>query len=81
MNKLSMCESSTTVYLINRGPSALFECRLPEEFWSGNEVKLSHLKVFCCVSCVHIDCDAHNNLDAKSTKCFYIDHGDKLFGY
>ena len=37
---------STAAYLINRGPSVPMEFRLPEEVWSGKEVKFSHLKVF-----------------------------------
>ena len=46
------------------------EFRLPEEVWSGKEVKFSHLKVFGCVSYVHIDSDARSKLDAKS-KIFF----------
>ena len=49
---------STAAYLINRGPSVPMEFRLPEEVWSGKEVKFSHLKVFGCVSYIHIDFDA-----------------------
>ena len=41
---------STAAYLINRGPSIPMEFRLPEEVWSGKEVKFSYLKVFGCVS-------------------------------
>ena len=33
---------STAAYLINRGPSVPMEFRLPEEVWSGKEVKFSH---------------------------------------
>ena len=72
---------STTAYLINRGPSVPMEFRLPKEVWSSKEVKFSHLKVFCCVSYVHIDSDAHSKLDAKSKICFFIGHGDEKFGY
>ncbi|KAG6760700.1 hypothetical protein POTOM_033879 [Populus tomentosa] len=69
------------VYLINYGPSVPLEFRLLEEVWRGKEVQLSHLKVFGCVSYVHIDSDARNKLDAKSKKCFFIGHGDKEFGF
>ncbi|RVW52892.1 Retrovirus-related Pol polyprotein from transposon TNT 1-94 [Vitis vinifera] len=68
-------------YLINRGPSVPMEFRLPEEVWSGKEVKFSHLKVFGCVSYVHIDSDARSKLDAKSKICFFIGYGDEKFGY
>nr|CAN76388.1 hypothetical protein VITISV_037906 [Vitis vinifera] len=72
---------STATYLINRGPSVPMEFRLPEEVWSGKEVKFSHLKVFGCVSYVHIDYDARSKLDAKSKICFFIGYGDEKFGY
>ncbi|RVW51035.1 Retrovirus-related Pol polyprotein from transposon TNT 1-94 [Vitis vinifera] len=71
----------TAAYLINRGPSVPMEFRLPEEIWSGKEVKFSHLKVFGCVSYVHIDSDARSKLDAKSKICFFIGYGDEKFGY
>ena len=53
---------SAAAYMINRGPSVPMEFRIPEEVWSGKEVKFSHLKVFCYVSYVHIDSDAVVNL-------------------
>ena len=62
---------STTAYVINRGPSVPIEFKLLEEVWSGKEVKFSHLKVFGCVSYVHIDSDACSKLDAKSKMFFH----------
>ena len=72
---------STATYLINQGPSVPKEFRLPEEVWSGKEVKFSHLKVFGCVFYVHIDFDACSKLDAKSKISFFIGYGDEKFGY
>jgi hypothetical protein len=72
---------STDAYLINKGPSAPLGHRLLEEVWSGKEVNLSHLKVFCCVSYVYIESDARSKLDAKSKKCYFIGYGDEAFGY
>ena len=57
------------------------EFRLPEEVWSGKEVKFSHLKVFDCVSYVHIDYDACSKLDTKFKICFFIGYGDEKFDY
>ena len=45
---------STAAYLINRGPLVPMEFKLPEEVQSDKEVKFSRLKVFGCVSYVHI---------------------------
>lgn len=72
---------STAAYLLNRGPSVPIKFRLPKEVWSGKVVKLSLIKVFGCVSYVHIDFDARNKLEAKSNKCFFIGYGDKKYGY
>jgi hypothetical protein len=57
------------------------EHKIPEELWSGKEVKLSHLKVFGCVSYVHISDHARSKLDPKSVKCTFIGYGDDDFGY
>ena len=72
---------STVAHLINRGPSIPMEFRLLEEVWSGKELKFSHLKVFCCVSYIHIDFDARSKLDAKSKIYFFIGYSDEKFGY
>ncbi|RVW76558.1 Retrovirus-related Pol polyprotein from transposon TNT 1-94 [Vitis vinifera] len=64
-----------------RRPSIPMEFKLPEEVWSGKEVKFSHLKVFGCVSYIHIDSDARRKLDAKSKICFFIGYGYEIFGY
>ena len=72
---------SNAAYLINRGLSVPMEFRLPKEVWSGKEVNFSHLKVFGCVSYVHIDSVARGKLDAKSKICFFISYGDEKFGY
>ena len=48
------------------------EFRFPKEVWSGKKVKFSYLKVFSCVSYVHIDSDACSKLDAKSKICFSL---------
>ena len=72
---------STAANLINRGPLVPMEFRLPEEVWSGKEVKFSRLKVFGCVFYVHIDSNARSKLDVKSKICFFIGYGDEKFGY
>ena len=44
-------------------------------------VKLAHLKVFGCVSYVHVESNDHSKLDAKSMRYFFISYGDEQFGY
>lgn len=72
---------STAVYLINRGPSIPLDNELPEEVWSGKEVKFSHLKTFGCLAYVLIEPNARNKLESKSRKCYFIGYGDEAFGY
>lgn len=46
-----------------------------EEVWIGKEIKLYHLKLFGCVSYVHISDHGRNKLDPKSLKCNFIGYG------
>ena len=55
--------------------------KIPEEVWSGKEVNLSHLRVFGCISYVHIDSAKRSKLDAKSNKCVFVGYGGDEFGY
>ena len=71
----------TAAYLINRGLSVPIEFKLLEKVWNGKEVKFSHLKIFCCVSYVHIDSDTCSKLDVKSKICFFIGYVDEKFSY
>ena len=48
------------------------EFRILEKVWSGKEVKFSHLKVFGCVSYVHIDSDALVNLKQNLKYVFLL---------
>ena len=72
---------NTAAYLINHGPSIPLDGKIPEEVWSGKEVNLSHLRVFGCISYVHIDFAERSKLDAKSNKCVFVGYGGDEFGY
>lgn len=45
---------STAAYLINRGASAPIRFKILEDEWQDQDVSFSHIKVFCCVSYVHV---------------------------
>ena len=72
---------NTTTYLINRGPSVPLNYQLPEEVWSGKEVKLSHLRIFGCVSYILTDSNSRDKLDPKARKCYFIGYGSDMYGY
>ena len=72
---------STAAYLINRGPSVPLGYQLPEEVWSGNEVNLSHLKVFGCASYILLNSNSRDKLDPKAKRCYFIGYGSDMYGY
>ena len=72
---------NSPIYLINHVPSAPLEYRLIEEVWSRKEKKLAHLKVFGCVSYIHVESIDRCKLDAKARRCFFIGYGNEQFGY
>ncbi|KAE8684638.1 Chitin elicitor receptor kinase 1 [Hibiscus syriacus] len=72
---------NTAAYLINRGPSVPLDGGIPEEAWSKKEINLSHLRVFGCISYVHIDSAERSKIDAKSNKCAFVGYGGDEFGY
>ena len=43
---------STAAYLINRRPSVPLGLKIPEEVWTGKELKYSYLRTFCCTAYV-----------------------------
>jgi len=72
---------NTTAYLINTGPSIPLNYQLAEEVWSGKEVKLSHLRIFGCVSYILIDSNRRDKLNPKVRKCYFIGYGSDMYGY
>ena len=42
---------------------------------------LAHLKVFGCVSYVHVEFNDRSKLDAMTIRCFFIGYKDEQFGY
>lgn len=44
---------------------------LLEEKWPGKKISLSHLKIFECMSYVHVDLDKRDKLDAKAKKMYF----------
>ena len=55
--------------------------KILEEAWNEKKVNISYLKVFGCLSYVHIDETVRSKLDPKSKKCYFIGYGDTELGY
>ena len=52
-----------------------------EDRWSGKEVKLSHLRIFCCVSYILIDSNSRDKLNLKARKCYFIGYESDMYCY
>ncbi|PHU16748.1 hypothetical protein BC332_12443 [Capsicum chinense] len=72
---------STVSYLFNRGPSVPMGFKIPEEVWTGKELKYSHLRTFGCTAYAHVDPEKRDKLDAKAIKCYFIGYGSDMFWY
>ncbi|KAE8657593.1 ABC transporter B family member 6 [Hibiscus syriacus] len=72
---------NTAAYLINCERSVPLDGGIPEEVWSNKEINLSHLRVFGCISYVHINSTKRSKLDAKSNKRVFVGYCGDEFGY
>ncbi|PHT80800.1 hypothetical protein T459_13815 [Capsicum annuum] len=72
---------STVSYLFNRGPSVPMGFKIPEEVWTGKELKYSHLRTFGCNAYAHVDPEKRDKLDTKAIKFYFIGYGSDMFGY
>jgi hypothetical protein len=72
---------SMLCYLISRSPMAALDGKVAEEVWTGNEVDYSSLRVFGCLTYVHIPSEEQSKLDPKSRQCFFLGYGKWVKGY
>ena len=56
---------NTAIYLINRGTSSALDGGIPEEAWTGKEIKYSFFRTFGCEAFVHIDKDDRTRLGVE----------------
>ncbi|CAE5962662.1 unnamed protein product [Arabidopsis arenosa] len=60
------------VCLINRLPRASLERKVVEEVWTGVDIDLSNLRIFCCPTYLLIPNDEITKLDSKSKKYVFL---------
>lgn len=68
----------TVVHLINRTPSSTIGFQTPMEKWSGQPVDYSNLRVFGCLSFVHV---RNNKLQPRAIKCLFLGYLEGIKGY
>jgi len=72
---------ATTVYIMNRTPTAVVHGMTPEEKFTGKKLDVSHLKVFGCIAYVHVHDEKRSKLDPKAEKCIFIGYSLEQKGY
>ena len=60
------------VYIMNRALTAIVHGMMPEEKYTGKKPDISHLKVFGCITYVHIPDERRTKSDPKAEKCIFI---------
>jgi len=71
----------TTVYIMNRTPTAAVHGMTLEEKFKGKKPDVSHLRVFDCIAYVHVPDEKRSKLDPKAEKCIFIGYSSKQKGY
>lgn len=66
--------------MVNRRLTISLNLKLFGEIWSGKQANLYHLKVFGCVSYLHIGAAKKTKLDVKSSKC-YLGYDNAKIGH
>ena len=59
------------VYLINKSPSVPLKGDVPKRVWTGQNVSYQHLRVFECLTYIHVTKAQRSKLDSKSKPCIF----------
>jgi hypothetical protein len=71
----------TVVYIMNRTPIAAIHGMTPEEKFTSKKINISHLRVFGCITYVHVLHEKRSKLDPKAEKCIFIKYSLEQKGY
>ena len=72
---------NTAVYLKNRSPHSYLDGLTPFEIFHGQKPNLSHLRVFGCLTTVHIPKQQRLKVYAKAKVKIFIGYPDNVKGY
>jgi hypothetical protein len=72
---------TTTVYIMNRTPTAAVHGMTPQEKFIGKKPDVSHLIMFGCITYVHDPNEKRSKLDPKAEKCIFIGYSLEQKGY
>ena len=73
--------SESAAYIWNRSPTTALKDKTPNERWFGKKPDLSNIRVFGCISYVHVPAELRKKLDPKAQKCIFIGYPDGTKGF
>ncbi len=73
--------ATTVVYIMNRTPTVTIHGMTLEEKFAGKKFDVSHLKVFGCITHVHVPNEIRSKLNPKAEKCIFIRYSSEQKGY
>lgn len=65
----------------NRSPTAALQSGTPYEHWHSHKPDVSHLRVYGCISYVHIKKDQRKQLQSHTQKCVFIGYPANYKGW
>ena len=71
----------TVVHVINRSPSVPLDVDVPQRVCTGKDVSYRHLRVFGCLSYVHVAKDQRGILYPKSRPFIFLGYDEDEFDY
>lgn len=71
----------TVVDLINICLSVPFDGDVPNKVWTRKNVSYGYLRVFGCITFVHIPRDERFKFYKRSKQCVFVGYGHEEFGY
>ncbi|KAK3030464.1 hypothetical protein RJ639_039149 [Escallonia herrerae] len=69
---------NTTAYLVNRSPSTVIDCVIPEKVWSGKHANYENLRIFGCPAYAHVN---DGKLEPRAKKCIFLGYANGVKGY
>jgi transposase InsO family protein len=72
---------TTLIYIMNRTPTSAIHGMTLEEKFTNKKPYFSHLRVFGCITYVHVPDHKRSKLDPKAEKCIFIGYSLKQKGY
>jgi hypothetical protein len=72
---------ATTVYIMNQTPTSTIHGMTLEKKFTCKKPDVSHLRVFGCITYMHVLDEKRSKLDPKVDKCIFIGYSLEQEGY